>query len=138
MFKVADLTHRWTVVLNRSHLDDIGRASDTELSFGEAANEVINFFLARFSAIIGLMHVYVACIVVFRSTPAHWCMKNIQVQYTLSPAILHDMYHNSILRSQLTRNLGAVYPDIRNELVIAFEETLDLKADGEIFRSTSR
>ncbi|KIK25892.1 hypothetical protein PISMIDRAFT_96212, partial [Pisolithus microcarpus 441] len=93
VFKVADLTHRWTVVLNRSHLDDIGRASDTELSFGEAANE------------------------------------NIQVQYTLSPAILHDMYHNSILRSQLTRNLGAVYPDIRNELVVAFEETLDLKAD---------
>ncbi|KAI6159221.1 cytochrome P450 [Pisolithus thermaeus] len=93
IFKVADLTHRWTVVLNRSHLDDIGRALDTELSFGEAANE------------------------------------NIQVQYTMSPAILQDLYHNSILRSQLTRNLGAVYADVRNELVVAFEETLDLKAD---------
>ncbi|KAI6106987.1 cytochrome P450, partial [Pisolithus croceorrhizus] len=92
-FKVADLTHRWTVVLSRSHLDDIGRALDTELSFGEAANE------------------------------------NIQVQYTMSPAILQDLYHNSILRSQLTRNLGAVYGDVRNELVVAFEETLDLKAD---------
>ncbi|KAI6043532.1 cytochrome P450 [Pisolithus marmoratus] len=93
VFKVADLTHHWTVVLNRSHLDDMAKALDTELSFIHAINE------------------------------------NIQVEYTLSPAVLHDRYHNSILRSQLTKNMGAIYPDIRSELVVAFDETLDLKGN---------
>lgn len=92
IFKVAALTH-WTVVLNRSHLDDIAKVSDNELSFLDAANE------------------------------------NIQIEYTLSPAIHDDPYHNSILRLQLTRNLGAIYPNVRNELVVAFGEALDLKGD---------
>ncbi|KAI6043534.1 cytochrome P450 [Pisolithus marmoratus] len=99
IFKVADLTHRWTVVLNRSHLDDMAKAGDNELSFIDVANE------------------------------------NIHVEYTLSPAILHDQYHNSILRSQLTTNVGAIYPDIRNELVVAFDEALDL--DGNEWKSVT-
>ncbi|KIJ05875.1 hypothetical protein PAXINDRAFT_92824, partial [Paxillus involutus ATCC 200175] len=41
----------------------------------------------------------------------------------------HNPYHVAIIRSQLTRNLGNLFPDIRDEIVIAFEETLDLQAN---------
>ncbi|KAI6043533.1 cytochrome P450 [Pisolithus marmoratus] len=129
VFKVADLTHRWTVVLSRFHLNDVAKALETELSFTDAINEVRDFVLAPFSAEIGFMHVYVVRTVILRFAPTHWCWKNLQVEYTLTPAVFHDRYHTPVLRSQLARNMGAIYPDIRNELVVAFDEALDLKGN---------
>ncbi|KIK77861.1 hypothetical protein PAXRUDRAFT_775722 [Paxillus rubicundulus Ve08.2h10] len=47
---------------------------------------------------------------------------------------MHDNpYHIAIIRSQLTRNLGTLCPDIRDEVVTALEETLDLR--GNVWKS---
>ncbi|KIJ09984.1 hypothetical protein PAXINDRAFT_102115 [Paxillus involutus ATCC 200175] len=56
---------------------------------------------------------------------------NLNTEYTLGHDVHHNPYHVAIIRSQLTRNLGILFPDIRDEIVIAFEETLDLQANGE-------
>ncbi|KAF8555102.1 cytochrome P450 [Imleria badia] len=53
----------------------------------------------------------------------------LQAEYTLGPEIQHNPYHVSIVRSQLTRNLGALHPEIRNEIVTAFDDVLDLKGN---------
>ncbi|KAF8844228.1 cytochrome P450 [Paxillus ammoniavirescens] len=51
------------------------------------------------------------------------------LEYTLGQDAHHNPYHIPIIRSQLTRNLGILYPDIRNEIVTAFEEILDLRGN---------
>ncbi|KAF9237106.1 cytochrome P450 [Melanogaster broomeanus] len=53
----------------------------------------------------------------------------LKAEYMFGHDVHHDRYHVSILRSQLTRNLGSLYPEINDEIVAAFEETLDLKGD---------
>ncbi|KAH7906708.1 cytochrome P450 [Hygrophoropsis aurantiaca] len=50
----------------------------------------------------------------------------LKIEYTLGYEIHHNAYHVPIIRSQLTRNLTALYPEIRDEIVVAFEETLQL------------
>ncbi|KAF9231272.1 cytochrome P450 [Melanogaster broomeanus] len=47
-----------------------------------------------------------------------------KLEYTLGHEVYHNPCHNTILRSQLPRNLGVVYPDIRDEIVTAFEDIL--------------
>ncbi|KIJ13823.1 hypothetical protein PAXINDRAFT_170142 [Paxillus involutus ATCC 200175] len=53
--------------------------------------------------------------------------------FKLEYMVGHDVYHNPyqipIIRSQLVRNLEILYPDIRDEIVTAFEETLDLRGN---------
>ncbi|KAF9237104.1 cytochrome P450 [Melanogaster broomeanus] len=56
--------------------------------------------------------------------------ETLKVEYTLGHDVHHNRYHVPIIRSQLTRNLGVLYPEINDELVTAFEETLDLKGNG--------
>ncbi|KAF9233835.1 cytochrome P450 [Melanogaster broomeanus] len=50
-----------------------------------------------------------------------------KIEYTLGHQIYHNPYHNVVLRSRLTRNIGILYPEIRDEVVTALEETLNLK-----------
>ena len=46
---------------------------------------------------------------------------------------LHDIpYHIVVVRSQLTRNIGRMYPEIRDEVVTAFDQVLDLRGYGEV------
>ncbi|KAF9237107.1 cytochrome P450 [Melanogaster broomeanus] len=52
-----------------------------------------------------------------------------EMEYMAGQDVHHNSYHVPIIRSQLTRNLGILYPEINDELVTAFEETLDLKGD---------
>ena len=54
---------------------------------------------------------------------------SIQVEYTLGPPIHYDPFHIPIIRSQLTRNLGNLYTDIRDEIVTAFSDELPLKGN---------
>ncbi|KIJ07003.1 hypothetical protein PAXINDRAFT_91095, partial [Paxillus involutus ATCC 200175] len=54
---------------------------------------------------------------------------NMKLEYTLGHDIHYNPYHIPIIRSQLTRNLGILCPDIRDEIVTAFEETLDLRGN---------
>ncbi|KAF8549780.1 cytochrome P450 [Imleria badia] len=53
----------------------------------------------------------------------------LQIEYTMAPEIYHNPYHIPIVRSQLTRNIGALYPEIRNEITAAFDDILDLKGN---------
>lgn len=46
--------------------------------------------------------------------------------YTFGPQIIHDAYHYSIMKSQLTHNLSAILPDVADEIAVAIDETLDL------------
>ncbi|ETW81028.1 cytochrome P450 monooxygenase 51 [Heterobasidion irregulare TC 32-1] len=53
--------------------------------------------------------------------------RTLQVEYTLGPEIHHNPYHVSIIRSQLTRNLGALFPDVREEIVASFNDIIPAK-----------
>ena len=51
----------------------------------------------------------------------------------MGPELFHNPYHNEIVRSHLTRNLGTLYPEIRDEICLAFDEVLDLRDNGEFY-----
>ncbi|KAF9233836.1 cytochrome P450 [Melanogaster broomeanus] len=53
--------------------------------------------------------------------------ESLKIEYTLGHQVYHNPYHNAILRSRLTRNIGILCPEIRDEVVTALEETLNLK-----------
>ncbi|KAH7906709.1 cytochrome P450 [Hygrophoropsis aurantiaca] len=52
--------------------------------------------------------------------------EGLKLEYTLGYETHHNPYHVPIIRSQLTRNLTALYSEIRDEVIVAFEETLQL------------
>ncbi|KAI0033519.1 cytochrome P450 [Vararia minispora EC-137] len=56
--------------------------------------------------------------------------RSIQIRYTLGPEIETNHYHVPIVRSQLTRNLGVLFDDIRDEVVSAFNDVIPVKDDG--------
>jgi len=53
------------------------------------------------------------------------------MNYTMGPEVLQNPYHVEILRSHLTRSLTSLYPEIRDEVSVAFDEVLDLRDSGE-------
>lgn len=54
-----------------------------------------------------------------------------KLAYTLGPEIIHTPYHAETIRTQLTRNLSNVYSELRDEILVAFDELLDLQDNGE-------
>ena len=118
-FKIAEPT-RWIVILsNREHLEELAKASDDEFSFKEAINDVRHHSLPLKLSLFQRL------------------LQKIQVEHTLGPHIHHNPYHLAVLRLHLTRNLEALYPEIRDEIVTSFAEVLDLTENGEQFRLTS-
>jgi len=51
-----------------------------------------------------------------------------QSDYTFGPAPRKDPYHIGIVRTPLTRNLGARFDDLRDEIVLAMEDQIPAKA----------
>ena len=51
----------------------------------------------------------------------------------MGPELFHNTYHIEVVRSHLTRNLGTLYPEIRDEIRLAFDEVLDLRDNGEFY-----
>ena len=49
----------------------------------------------------------------------------------MGPEIINNPYHLRIVRVQLTRNIGALYPEIRDEITTALDDVLDLRGNGE-------
>ena len=49
----------------------------------------------------------------------------------MGPEIVHNPYHLPIVRTQLTRNIGALYPEIIDEINTALDDVLDLSGNGE-------
>lgn len=51
--------------------------------------------------------------------------------------VYHDPYHITVMRSQLPRKIGSLYPELRDEIIIAFDEVLDLNDSGNVLPVTS-
>ena len=45
----------------------------------------------------------------------------------------YDAYHITVLRSQLPRKIGSLYPELRDEIITAFDDILDLDDNGDVF-----
>ena len=107
------------ILSSREHLEELAKASDNELSFREAINDVRNHSLPWQLSLFRCL------------------LQSIQVEHTLGPEIHHNVSHVTVLRLRLTRNLGVLYPGIRDEIVTSFAEVLDLTENGEESRLTS-
>ncbi|KAJ7103682.1 cytochrome P450 [Mycena crocata] len=53
----------------------------------------------------------------------------IQGDYTMGPELTSNPYHQHTIRTHLTRNLGRCFPDVRDEIVSAFDEVLKLEGN---------
>ncbi|KAG9308977.1 cytochrome P450 [Chiua virens] len=53
----------------------------------------------------------------------------IQVTHTFGHEIHHNPYHIPIVRSRLTQNIGSLYPEIRNEIITAFDDVFALNGN---------
>ncbi|KAL0578382.1 hypothetical protein V5O48_003603 [Marasmius crinis-equi] len=54
----------------------------------------------------------------------------IKANYTIGPTALRDPYHIDAVRTPLTRNIGARFDDVSDEIAAAFEDNFP-KGDGE-------
>ncbi|KAJ7649598.1 cytochrome P450 [Mycena rosella] len=60
--------------------------------------------------------------------------ETLQVPYMMGPEIEDDPYHHHTIRTTLTRNLGRCFPEVRDEIVCAFDDVFRLETeDWKIF-----
>jgi hypothetical protein len=57
-------------------------------------------------------------------------LKLIQSNYTMGPDLSTNTYHVLAIRGGLTRNLGRCFPEVRDEIVHAFDDVLALEGKG--------
>ena len=50
------------------------------------------------------------------------CLKTFSTDWIFGPQTRNGRYHIPIVRSQLTRNLGNMFSDLRDEIMLAFDE----------------
>lgn len=95
-------------------MEELRRATGDQFSFSEAVRDVSGdcFFLCE-------------------TAYDDFYQQRISADYTLGKEIHANPYHIPIIRSQLTRNIGVLSSEIRDEIITAFDEVLDLKYDGE-------
>ncbi|KZO94406.1 cytochrome P450 [Calocera viscosa TUFC12733] len=53
------------------------------------------------------------------------------IEYTIGRVASHDPWHYGVVRKQMTQNLGKKFPEIYEEIALAFQDELGLAADGE-------
>jgi len=56
--------------------------------------------------------------------------QDIQIPYTLGSDTVEAPYHTDVIRTQVTRNLGNKFAEVRDELVTAFTENIPCTGDG--------
>ncbi|KAK1231302.1 hypothetical protein PQX77_005582 [Marasmius sp. AFHP31] len=115
-FKIPTL-FGWAVIVNgRQMYEDLKRAPEESLSVLEAFEEVGG--LGR------------------RIWTPPWqkqtnnLEKLLQFKYTLSPVIHQNPYHIDVTRGALTRNIGARFDDVRDELKTAFNHYIPPQEGG--------
>ncbi|KAF8997910.1 cytochrome P450 [Cyathus striatus] len=59
----------------------------------------------------------------------------LQIPYTMGPEITTNPYHIPIVRSQLTRNLGRIFPELQEEIVDACKDFLPPTKDWKAFHA---
>lgn len=50
--------------------------------------------------------------------------------------VYNDPYHITVMRSQLPRQIGVLYPEMRDEIITAFDELLDVDENGDVIPVT--
>ncbi|KAH9975528.1 cytochrome P450 [Lactifluus volemus] len=58
--------------------------------------------------------------------------EGLQSEYTFKLLNLADEYHVDVVRSKLTRNITAVFGEVREELVLAFDDMIQSRDDEEV------
>ena len=54
----------------------------------------------------------------------------------MGPEYHNDPYHIPVMRSQFPRKIGVVYPELREEIITAFDDILDLDDNGDVLSAT--
>ena len=101
---------------SREHVEELVRAPEEELSFLEANNDVSSYFLLRLAR-------------------TEYSRQRLNTRCTLGDDVHDWPYHIGAIRNHLTRNIATLYPEIRDEIVTAFDELLDLTGESEVFDS---
>jgi hypothetical protein len=57
-------------------------------------------------------------------------LKQILAPFTMGRSIQKNSYHQATIRTSLTRNLHRCFPDVRDEIVCAFDDVLSLQGTG--------
>ncbi|KAF8637704.1 hypothetical protein AX16_010779 [Volvariella volvacea WC 439] len=55
--------------------------------------------------------------------------ETLQVEYTLGPAVRKNQYHTFSIRTPLTRNIGARFPDLCDEIAASFSDLIPPTSD---------
>ncbi|KAJ7503871.1 cytochrome P450 [Mycena galericulata] len=58
----------------------------------------------------------------------HGVEDSLQADYTIGPQMTTNPYHAPVIRGGLTRNLGRCFPQVRDEIVHAFDDVLSLES----------
>lgn len=58
-------------------------------------------------------------------------LQSIQIKYTIGPSVAHNGYHIPIIRSSLTRNLGVLFHEIKEELAESCKDVIPQR-DGKL------
>ena len=102
------------VLSSRQHMEELRKAPNDELSFIDEVNEVSP---RAFALVLSDEHLFP--------------LQTVQMQYTVGREVFHNPYHATVVRLQLTRNLGTLYSEMRDEIVTTFDEVLDVRGNGE-------
>lgn len=105
---------------SRAHVEELRSARDDEFSFMEATNEVRNTLLA---GVLSLRAYH---------------GQDFNFEFTMGSEVHHNPYHVTVIRSQLPRKIGILYAEMRDEIIAAFDEILDLNDNGEMLFVTRK
>lgn len=93
------------------------RAPDEKLSFLEAVRDV-SVSASRRS---------------FPSSDLACTSQSIASEFTVGRLVDKDYYHVAIVRSQLTRNIAAIFDDVKEEIALGYDEEINANDAGEGF-----
>lgn len=94
--------------------EELRKVPDTHVSFQEAADDVC-----------GRQWLFV-----FIPSRTLTCLASqlVQLKYTIAPDVNEHPIHTPVIRGPLTRNLGALFPDVVDEINVAFPELMPAAA----------
>ncbi|CAL1709887.1 unnamed protein product [Somion occarium] len=55
----------------------------------------------------------------------------LQVEYTFGHEVAKDPFHHELIRNQLTRNLTNLFPDVHDEITVAFNDLIPMSTTDE-------
>lgn len=99
------------------HLKDIARARDDQISFYDALNRVGYHISLRIANEIYLTY----------------AQKAGQFEYTIGPDLNTNLYHISVARGPMSRNIAVRFPDLLDEINKGLEDILAGADKGTIY-----